>query len=439
MPPSVTSTQARPAITRRHLGIGAAGGTLSVLLAACAGSQAGTQSGSHRTDEAITVLFFDYQPFFQVFRSVLTPGFTSSARVAVQLTPVPAASYNAVNDKIISDKIGGTLPDLALVGLNSLRFYAEYKLAVSLDTFIGRDKTFARSDYAADVMKLGQYNGRTYGIPLGYALPALYYNAKIFRKAGLDPDQPPATYSELKTAATKIVSSRAATYGANLNYDSSDNFETQLAVYSNGGTFMNTAQTSFTFDQAPAVQVIQFWQDLAKTGAAPPQTKAEELQAFLRGDLGMFFQVGETNAALSSPEVELRVAKPPVPDGGTLRAPTAGAMLMMLATDPQRQAAVWKTIKALIGPEGGDAVIKYYGVIPPNLTAVKNSAFIAQNPGLAITSQELPDAIPWYQFPGLHAEEIQANLQNAVLTARLGGNVAATLQAAAVQSQPLLP
>ncbi|MCZ4124362.1 ABC transporter substrate-binding protein [Streptomyces sp. H39-S7] len=47
-------------------------------------------------------------------------------------------------------------------------------------------------------------SGKVYGLPTGNYSLGLVYNRALFAKAGLDPDKPPATWEEVRTAARKI-------------------------------------------------------------------------------------------------------------------------------------------------------------------------------------------------------------------------------------------
>lgn len=48
--------------------------------------------------------------------------------------------------------------------------------------------------------------GRTYGLPLGVSVPALYYNKDAFRAKGL---KPPMTWAEVERAAEALTSRTA--------------------------------------------------------------------------------------------------------------------------------------------------------------------------------------------------------------------------------------
>ena len=53
-------------------------------------------------------------------------------------------------------------------------------------------------------LKLTELDGRTYGIPYVFSTPTLFYNADLLRQAGLDPDKPPTTWTEVKQYGLQI-------------------------------------------------------------------------------------------------------------------------------------------------------------------------------------------------------------------------------------------
>ncbi len=61
------------------------------------------------------------------------------------------------------------------------------------------------------VVEYHTWKGQVYGIPfLEGSKPALYYNTKMFREVGLDPNKPPATFDELMAAGRKLAKKDAA-------------------------------------------------------------------------------------------------------------------------------------------------------------------------------------------------------------------------------------
>jgi multiple sugar transport system substrate-binding protein len=47
------------------------------------------------------------------------------------------------------------------------------------------------------VTRLGVVNGDIYGIPWTLSTPVLFYNTDLFKAAGLNPQSPPTTWSQV--------------------------------------------------------------------------------------------------------------------------------------------------------------------------------------------------------------------------------------------------
>ncbi len=63
-------------------------------------------------------------------------------------------------------------------------------------------------------------DGKMLSIPFNSSTPVLYYNKDAFRKAGLDPENPPKTWPELAEAAHKIIAAKGAKYGFTTGWQS---------------------------------------------------------------------------------------------------------------------------------------------------------------------------------------------------------------------------
>lgn len=63
---------------------------------------------------------------------------------------------------------------------------------------------FSEDMFVSPAWKLPQVGGVQYGIPLDQSMIGFYYNRKIFKDAGLDPDNPPATRADFENACEAI-------------------------------------------------------------------------------------------------------------------------------------------------------------------------------------------------------------------------------------------
>jgi sn-glycerol 3-phosphate transport system substrate-binding protein len=129
--------------------------------------------------------------------------------------------------------------------------------------------------------------------PYNSSSPILYYNKDIFKKAGLDENNPPKTWNEVWDAAKKIKSSGAAPCGFTstwLTWIHTENFAAwnnyQWGTQENGIAGPNV---ELKINAKPFVDHFQALADLARTArsnmaAAPPRPS----QIFLAGECGLF-------------------------------------------------------------------------------------------------------------------------------------------------------
>ena len=78
--------------------------------------------------------------------------------------------------------------------------------------------------------------GRVYGLPTANYSLGLLYNRKLFTQAGLDPDQPPSTWDEVRAAAKKITALGSNTVGfAEYSKNNQGGWHFTTWMYSMGG------------------------------------------------------------------------------------------------------------------------------------------------------------------------------------------------------------
>jgi len=121
--------------------------------------------------------------------------------IKVQAMLVP---QKYVERKLILSVAGGVPPDV-------VRFYAHLGGELmsrggleSLDDLVKRDKLDLDDFYEVGIRQ-NTYQDELYGIPWVLSPNALFYNKKMFREAGLDPDRPPRTWKQLQTYAARLT------------------------------------------------------------------------------------------------------------------------------------------------------------------------------------------------------------------------------------------
>ena len=152
------------------------------------------------------------------------------------------------------------------------------------------------SEIKPEVLKVFQDDkGATYGLPYKNYSMGLLYNRDLFTKAGLDPNAPPATWADVRTAAKKIADLGGGNVGYG-DYSKSNtggwHFTTEL--YSIGGDIATNDGGTWkaAFNNEKGKQVLQQLKDMRWTDKSMGEKQLLEW-ADLRnmmgsGKLGMY-------------------------------------------------------------------------------------------------------------------------------------------------------
>ena len=128
------------------------------------------------------------------------------------------------------------------------------------------------SDNLKRVVDYYSVKGKLWPMPFNVSNPVLYYNKKAFQTAGLDPNNPPKTLDEVKSAAQKLKDSGTvsqAGFGMKL-----DPWYLEQWSALGGKTYVNNSNgrksraTSTTFDNATGKEIFTFLNDMVKSGLA---------------------------------------------------------------------------------------------------------------------------------------------------------------------------
>jgi multiple sugar transport system substrate-binding protein len=117
---------------------------------------------------------------------------------------VEKVTISNVEQKLLIAIAGGKPPDLAGNYSFYVAAYADGGALSDLGPMLSK-AGFDRSAYIEHYMKLGEYRGKTWAVPIVPASIALLTNKRLFREAGLDPEHPPTTIEELDAFAEQLT------------------------------------------------------------------------------------------------------------------------------------------------------------------------------------------------------------------------------------------
>jgi multiple sugar transport system substrate-binding protein len=132
-------------------------------------------------------------------RAVVDDFNRSQDEIFVRLLPV-----SQIERKVMLATAAGRPPDVAGLRSGVIPVFAENNALQPLDARI-EAAGINRDDYIPIYWDLMQHRGFVWALPTTPAVVALHYNKRLFREAGLDPENPPRTIAELEAANERLL------------------------------------------------------------------------------------------------------------------------------------------------------------------------------------------------------------------------------------------
>ena len=97
----------------------------------------------------------------------------------------------------------GDLPDIVQLQETEQQQMIDTRTVLPASACAKADK-YSFSDFLPRIISYFTVEGTQYAMPFNNSGPVLFYNKKAFSAAGLDPEKPPTTFDEMRTAAEKL-------------------------------------------------------------------------------------------------------------------------------------------------------------------------------------------------------------------------------------------
>ncbi|BBN94948.1 ABC transporter substrate-binding protein [Deinococcus grandis] len=152
--------------------------------------------------------------------------------------------------------------------------------------------------YFASPLNTFTYDGKVMGVPWYWSPKVVAYNTEIFRKAGLDPANPPRTIQTL-IAAAKQIKDKTGMYGFMPNINGIN----MLYMFQEAGLpILDKSGSKAVFNSAEHVKLLQTYVDLYKKGYIPEDTMRRGFTAATE-----LYSAGKLGMLITGPQFILRV------------------------------------------------------------------------------------------------------------------------------------
>lgn len=277
-----------------------------------------------------------------------------------------------LTQKEVNAFLAGTGPDV-IIGETQMPGFAFHGYLKPFPKWLADE---VRSKLVPGAYHPMEVNGKIYGIATYTGVDALYWNKKLLRKAGLDPNVAPKTWAEwLKMSQAVTKAGKGAFYGGGTY--AGPNFGGSLRV----APFMKMAGGGFIdkkgraeFDSPGNVKALTFMHELAKNspaGAAAGPSEGGWWDAFQQGKIAYVvdgpwrYQIGKQLG------MDLGYSTLPVPAGGKPADVTIGAVFYGVPSYAKHPDAAFKFIESLFDKRVQDLIVANKAR-PPALKVYQN-------------------------------------------------------------------
>ncbi|MFL0195715.1 ABC transporter substrate-binding protein [Clostridium sp. WILCCON 0269] len=256
-------------------------------------------------------------------------------------------------------------PDVMQVYDIGTRFMIDSGWVKPIQDFID-DEKYDTSNLEPNIAGYYTVNDKLYSMPFNSSTPIMYYNKDSFKAAGLNPDSPPRTFSELEQDMVKLTkkdnSGKVTQYGYSMaiyGWFFEQFIVKQGQYYANNGNGRKAAPTAVEFDKnGSGLKILNEWQELVKSGNAGNFGRNEDdtENAFIAGKTAIYIEsTADLSAVLSGVGGRFQIGTAFLPsfdgvqDGGVS---IGGASLWaMNSNDKEKEKATWEFIKYMVSPD----------------------------------------------------------------------------------------
>jgi multiple sugar transport system substrate-binding protein len=328
-----------------------------------------------------------------------------AANPGIQVETRVQESYPALVQNLETQLAAGNAPAVVQIGWPYLNYVYNNLPFVSVETLVEK---YGGAEHVAqfpeNVLNLTRFGETTVGLAYSLSNPVVYYNADVFKAAGLDPDNPPTTFEGWMEIAPALAEASGKPV-FNFGYGA-DNWILQAFVESNGGRMLVCVDGEYRtgLDSPEAAAGLQIWADLVQSGQSINAGYSEATPAFIGGETVTYtYSIAGRGGIEPNVAFDLRATTFPQFGDNPVRIPTGGNLLVVFAQDPAQQEAAWKWVQFLTSVEGLSAWTRGLGYVPLYEAVFEEPAyveFLANNPIQQVANSQLDKMVRWTSFPG---------------------------------------
>jgi multiple sugar transport system substrate-binding protein len=229
--------------------------------------QSSSDAAKSNSGEKVTINWWDYQSteaMQQAIKDMIDGYQKEHPNVTIQRTYIPFAD---LKNKLLMGSAAGQLPDIVMMDNPDHQAFAAAGILADITKEV---KDWGQADkYFEGPWSSTVYKDKNYGIPADSNNLALYYNADMFKEAGIEP---PKNWEDMKADAKKLTKSGVYGMSASAIKTEQGTFQFLPFVWQAGADLTN-------FNNQGTVEAVKLWKDMVDNGSMSKEIITQDQQA----------------------------------------------------------------------------------------------------------------------------------------------------------------
>jgi multiple sugar transport system substrate-binding protein len=295
--------------------------TIAAAALAVAGSLiAGCSSSASKSSGPVTVTMWARAATSPITKALVKKFNATHSDIHVDLTVLP---LNTEDAKFAAAVRAGSVPDIFGMNDISIPQFVRTGALRPMSSFV--NSLPFKSQLNQGQIKLATYNGQLYAVPDMLDLSIMWYNKTLFRRAGLNPNDPPKNAAQIIADSKKISALGGGVKGFSFGGDCGGCmvFAIEPMISATGQQLLTgpvTSQTANIQNNNGLKAVLQFLRTIWTGNLAPASDRTQDGSTFgadfLAGKVGIEPNgLGTIEAAAQKASFQLGAAPIPGPNG----------------------------------------------------------------------------------------------------------------------------
>ena len=271
--------------------------------------------------------------------------------IKVNLIPTVYGS-GSYRDKFIRVSRGGGGPDVIMNDIIWVPQMAAMEIIQPVGDMMGDKK----NEFFETPLKAATHEDKIYGVPYHTNALGYFYNKDLFRKAGLDPEDPPDTWSEFRAAAN-LITKETDSHGFGYMGHWGGSFEWFSPFWAFGANVLEDNMKEAALNSPQGKVATEFWINMVTQDGVVPKASStwkswEEIASgFATETVGMVFGFQNVYMKLENKSFDFDYGIAKLPKGRAGRASILGGGHLCINANSENTEAAYKWIDYMTSVE----------------------------------------------------------------------------------------